>query len=179
LRFAVHRPGTPEASPRSHGVPRRDVPGRVHISVAGVSAGSACEASRPALRHDGRLAGLPGVEERGHRMGNVPQRLLLHHLGSCGQPRVLCAGGGELPALFQVAGRAVAARVPVLVLLYGQVPHVPGVGAVVLQHRFLSGRGEQPVPGHTNTLAITADISWEVKRRFLPGLTARVSTPPS
>ena len=35
LRFAVRRPGYPEASPRSHGVPRRDVPGRVHIRVAG------------------------------------------------------------------------------------------------------------------------------------------------
>ena len=44
LRFAVHRPGIPDASPRSHGVPRRDIPGRVHISVAGVSAGSAREA---------------------------------------------------------------------------------------------------------------------------------------
>ena len=34
MRFTVHRPGIPEASPRSHGVPRRDVPGRVHIRVA-------------------------------------------------------------------------------------------------------------------------------------------------
>ena len=29
MRFAVHGPGSPVASPRSHGVPRRDVPGRV------------------------------------------------------------------------------------------------------------------------------------------------------
>src|SRR4029077_19197592 len=43
LRFAVRRPGSPEASPRSHGVPRRDVPGRVHVSVAGVAAGHAAE----------------------------------------------------------------------------------------------------------------------------------------
>jgi hypothetical protein len=41
LRFAVHRPGNPDASPRSHGVPRRDVPGCVHIRIGGVSAGSA------------------------------------------------------------------------------------------------------------------------------------------
>ena len=33
VRFAVHRPGSPVASPRSHGVPRRDVLGRVHISI--------------------------------------------------------------------------------------------------------------------------------------------------
>ena len=43
MRFAVHRPGNPVASPRSHGVPRRDVHGRVHISVAGETAGSAPE----------------------------------------------------------------------------------------------------------------------------------------
>jgi len=43
VRFAVRWPGSPVASPRSHGVPRRDVPGRVHIRVAGKSAGHARE----------------------------------------------------------------------------------------------------------------------------------------
>src|SRR6266700_5384963 len=43
VRFAVHRPGCPVASPRSHGVPRRDVDGRVHIRVAGETAGRAPE----------------------------------------------------------------------------------------------------------------------------------------
>ena len=43
MRFAVHGPGVPEASPRSHGVPRRDVLGRVHVSVADISAGGAPE----------------------------------------------------------------------------------------------------------------------------------------
>jgi hypothetical protein len=65
------------------------------------------------------------------------------------------------------------------VLLNGEVPHVPGVGAVVPQHRFLGGRGNQPVPGHANILANTTGISGEVKRRFLPGLEAGVSTPRS
>ena len=44
MRFAVQRPGIPEASPRSHGVPRRDVPGRIHICVAGETAGRAYKA---------------------------------------------------------------------------------------------------------------------------------------
>src|SRR4029077_10434955 len=43
LRFAVHGPGNPVASPRSHGVPRRDVSGRVCVSVVGVPAGYAAE----------------------------------------------------------------------------------------------------------------------------------------
>src|SRR5579864_5635437 len=43
LGFAVRRPGNPVASPRSHGVPRRDVHGCVYVSVAGKAAGSAPE----------------------------------------------------------------------------------------------------------------------------------------
>ena len=65
------------------------------------------------------------------------------------------------------------------VLLDGEVPDVPGVAAVVPQHRFLGGGGEQPVPGHANTLSDNTDISGEVTRRFLPGLKAGVSTPRS
>ena len=67
--------------------------------------------------------------------------------------------------------------VEVGVLLDGEVPDVPGVAAVVPQHCLLGGRGEQPVPGHANTLSDTADISGEVKRRFLPALKAGVPTP--
>jgi hypothetical protein len=44
LRFAVHRPGNPVASPRSHRMPCGDVPGRIHVCVAGEAAGSAPEA---------------------------------------------------------------------------------------------------------------------------------------
>ncbi len=127
-------------------------------------------------RPPGRVA---RIEERLHRLGEVPQRLLLHRLGTGGQPQVLRPRRGELPALSQVARRALAARVPVGVLLDGQVPHVPGVRAVVPQHRFLGGRGDEPVPGHTNTLSDTADISGEEARRFLPGLKTGVSTPRS
>ncbi len=49
LRFAVHWPGTPVASPRMEGagevggMPCGDVPGRVHVSIAGISAGHAAE----------------------------------------------------------------------------------------------------------------------------------------
>src|SRR6266516_1174128 len=60
------------------------------------------------------------------------------------------------------------ARAPVRVLLDGEVPHVPGVRAVAVQHRFLSGRGKQSVAGRANTLAKATDISGEVKRRLLP-----------
>src|SRR4029077_3420042 len=127
-------------------------------------------------RSPGRVA---RVEEPGPRVGEVPQRLLLDHLGPRGEPCMLGSCLGELAALRQVTRRAYAARAPVCVLLHRQVPDVPGVGAVVPQHRFLHGRGEEPVPGHTNTLANSTDISWEVKWRFLPAPRAREETPRS
>src|SRR5580704_2283398 len=90
-------------------------------------------------------------------LGEVAQRLLLHYLRACGQPRVLRAGCGELPALLEVARSALAARAPVSLLLDREVPNVPGVAAVFPQHSLLGGRGDQTVPGHTNTLASDAD----------------------
>ena len=119
------------------------------------------------------------VEERGHGLGEVAQRLLLHHLGACGQPWVLGAGGGELPTLLQVARSALLTWTPVRVLLDSEVPHVPGVAAVVGQHGFLGEGGEQPVTSHTNILSTNTHISEEVKRRVVPGLKADVSTPRS
>jgi hypothetical protein len=84
------------------------------------------------------------------------------------QPWVLCSSLSELSALFQEAWYAGPTRTSVRVLLDGEVPDVPGVGAVAAQHRFLGGRGNQPIAGHVNTLANAADISGEVERRFLP-----------
>jgi hypothetical protein len=51
--------------------------------------------------------------------------------------------------------------------------------AMVPEHRFLRRRRDQPIPGHTNTLATTTDISVEVNRRSLLGLRAGIATPRS
>ena len=82
-------------------------------------------------------------------------------------------------ALLQVTRGGLAAGVLVGVLFDGEVPHVPGLGAVVPQHRFLGGGGEEPVSGHANTLSGIADISGEVKRSFRLGLETGVSKPRS
>jgi hypothetical protein len=62
LRFAVLRPGNPKASPRSHGMPCRDVSSCVHVSVLGVSARPACEdglaLTRPRIDGPARRAAL-------------------------------------------------------------------------------------------------------------------------
>ena len=176
-----HRAGPSELHP----------PGLGHPDLADVAGHAAHVPLPPAPPRDPESLVPPGLaprrppgrvaraEEGGHGLGEVAQRLLLHRLGACGQPRVPRSRPGELPALLQVARRARPAWAPVAVLLDGQVPHVPSVRAVAPQHRFLGGRGEQPVPGHTNTLANTTGLSGEVKRRFLPGLKAGVSMPRS
>ncbi len=92
---------------------------------------------------------------------------------------MLCPRGRQLSALLQVARRTRPPRPPVGVLLDGQVPHVPRMGAVIPQHRLLGGCWQQPIAGHSNTLATTTDIPWEVKRRSDSGLQTRVSTPRS
>ena len=133
-------------------------------------------AGLPPSRTSGRVA---RIEERGHGLCEVPQCLLLYRLRACGQPRVLGAGLCELSALLRVAGRALSARVPVGVLLDGQVPHVPGVRAVFPQHCLLGRCGEQAIPAHTNTLSTITDISREVKRHFNLGPKVGVFVPRS
>jgi hypothetical protein len=115
------------------------------------------------------------VEEGGHRLGKVPQCLLLHCLGASGQPRMLVADHRELPTLLHVAWSTPTARMPVQVLLDREVPHVPGVRAVVPQHGFLGGPGKEAIPVHANILSITADVSGEVKRRLLSGMKTGIS----
>ena len=95
------------------------------------------------------------------------------------------AGLGELTAVIEEVS---AAGCPLLTMVIapaicGSIIAAHGSTelkrAWVPQHRFLGGGGEQPVPGHANTLSNTADNSGEVKRRFLPRLQAGASTPRS
>jgi hypothetical protein len=119
-----------------------------------------------------------GIEIR-HRLGEVPQRLLLHHLASRPQPLVVRPGLGELPALVQVAWRTLAAGAPPGLLLGGEVPYVPGVRAVAPKRCLLGGRRYQAVTGHSNIISSITAILEEVRRRFLPSVKAGVSTPQS
>src|SRR5271169_3834749 len=161
LRARWYRAGPAEPDPPGFGHPDlADVAGHAaHVPLPPAPPDDAESLVPPGLaprRPPGRVG---RVEKRGHRPGEVPQRLLLYHLGACGQPRMPGARLGELSALLQVAWSVPAARAPVRVLLDGQVPYVPGMRAVVPQHRLLGGRGEQPVSGHTNTVANTTDVS--------------------
>jgi hypothetical protein len=105
-----------------------------------------------------RRATMGAREEVSHGLGKVPQRLLLHRLGSGPQPVVLGADLSQLRRLLVVPRRATA-RLPPLLLLDGQVPYKPGVPAMFQQHRLLSRRRQQPKPRHTRKLTMATDTN--------------------
>jgi hypothetical protein len=111
-------------------------------------------------------------EEACHRVSEVPQCLLLHHLATCTKPGTRCAGSGELAALLHVPGSVASAGAPPGLLFYGEVPYIPGVRAMDPQRALLQGRRVQPVTRHANTLANTSDILREVKWRSFADLNA-------
>jgi hypothetical protein len=97
------------------------------------------------------------AEKVAHRLGEIPQRLLLHRLRPRGQPLVFGAGRGQLSAQLGITRRA-ATRLPVLLLLDRQVPNIPGVATVFGQQHRLLGSRKQPVSRHPCKLAVTTDI---------------------
>ena len=123
-----------------------------------------------------RRATVGAVEKVAHRLREIPQRLLLHGLRPGRQPIVFGTSRRQLSTLLVVAGRF-AARPPMLVLLYGQIPHKPGVPTVFAQYCGLLRAGKQPKPGHINNLGMTTDnLSKGGRRRILPRLRPRAST---
>ena len=62
----------------------------------------------------------------------------------------------QLGILVVVTGR-LAARLPVPLLLHGQIPHKPGMATVFDQYCRLLRAGKQPIPAHTNNLGTTTD----------------------
>ena len=105
------------------------------------------------------------AEKVAHRLGEVPQRLLLHSLRACRQPAVFSAGRGQLGALLVVAGR-LATRLPVPLLLDSKIPYKPGMLTVLGQHRRLLRVGKQPKPAHINNLGSTTDKQTKGGGRF-------------
>jgi hypothetical protein len=119
-----------------------------------------------------RRATVRSGEEVPHGLREIPQRLLLHGLRTGGQPVVFGAGRSQLSALLVVAGR-VASRLPMLLLLDGQVPHIPGVAAILGQRRRLFGGRKQPVSRHPGNLTTATDTSPKGEAAFPPPAKAR------
>jgi hypothetical protein len=112
------------------------------------------------------------TEKVAHRLGEVPQRLLLHSLRPRRQPVVLGTGRGQLSTLLVVARRT-ASRLPVPLLLDGQIPHIPGVATMLGQHRRLLGSWKQPISRHASNVAATTDKSPKGEAALPPPAKAR------
>jgi hypothetical protein len=95
-------------------------------------------------------------EKVAHCLREVPQRLLLDGLRPGGQPAVFGAGRRQLGTLLVITRRC-AARLPVPLLLYGKIPHKPGMTTVFGQRCRLLNAGKQPKPAHSNNLGTTTD----------------------
>jgi hypothetical protein len=102
---------------------------------------------RPAVRSNEKVA---------HGLRKVPQCLLLHGLRARRQPSVLAAGSGQLSTLLDVARRTTS-RLPMLLLLDGQVSHISGVTTMLRQHRRLRGSRKQPISRHPRNVTATTD----------------------
>jgi hypothetical protein len=101
--------------------------------------------------------------------------LLLDGLRPVRQPVVSGAGRSQLGTLLVITRRC-AARLPVLVLLYGKIPYKPGM--TFGQCCRLLNAGKQPKPTHNNNLGRTTDNQLKGRRRRrLPRLKPRVFTP--
>ena len=119
------------------------------------------------------LAGLaPGratvgaAEKVSHRLSEVPQRLLLHGLRPGCQPVVFGAHRRQLGTLLVILG-CFSAWLPVLLLLYGKIPHKPGMATVLGQACRLLRARKQPKPAHINNLGRSTDNRPKGgKRRF-------------
>ena len=124
-----------------------------------------------------RRAPVGAVEKVAHRLGEVPQRLLLDGLRPGCQPIVFGPGRGQLGTLLVVT-RRVAAWLPVLLLLHGKIPHKPGMTTVFGQCCGLLRAGKQPKPTHGKNLGATTDnLLKGGMRRLLRRLWPGASTP--
>ena len=124
-----------------------------------------------------RGATVGAVKEVSHRLGEVPQRLLLHGLRPACQPFVFGAGRSQLGTLLVVPGR-LATWLPVPLLLDGEIPHKPSMTTVLAQCRRLLKTGKQPKPAHSNNLGSTTDNQTKGgKRRLVPRPKPGVSAP--
>jgi hypothetical protein len=86
----------------------------------------------------------------------VPKSLLLHDHAALRQPRGRDACFGELPALLGKSWCWLA-WLPPRALLHRQIPHEPGVGAVLQERHRLGGCRIQAVAAHGRTVASTCD----------------------
>ena len=179
LRFTVRRPAGAEVSPCCHRPSAGDVACSVHVGVARPCVADFALENRLALAvhpdlpesfvhtcFSPRRAAMRPGEKVAHGLGVIPQRLLLHGLRAGRQPAVLGTSRGQLSTLLGVA-RRMTSRLPMLLLLDGQVPYIPSVAAMLGQRCPLLSGGEQPI-SHRRKLTATTDKLTKGEAAFAP-----------
>jgi hypothetical protein len=107
------------------------------------------------------------------------RRVLLDRMTPGAKPPVLGAGLRQLRGLLQIAG-SLTARLPVLLLLHRQIPHIPRVPAVRQRCLLLLRGRQQSKPRHIRTVTTDTDkpgasTPAPLEIDFLPGLESRSS----
>ena len=102
-------------------------------------------------------AAMRATEEVPHGLREIPQRLLLHRLTSGPKPPVLGASLCQLRGLLQIPG-SLATRLPMLLLLHRQIPHIPRVPTMRQQCLLLLRSRQQSKPRHIRTVTTDTDI---------------------
>ena len=151
-----HRARQPEAHPADLGHPRPTEPAVHPLDVTRFDR----DLPEP-LMDTGFAPGRAAVrsgEKIPHRLSEVPQRLLLHRLRARRQPIMLGTRRSQLSTLIVISRRA-ATRLPVQLLLDGQVPHKPGMATMLRQHHRLLSGWKQTVTRHPRKLSATTDKS--------------------
>jgi hypothetical protein len=161
------RPRQPKAHPADLGHPHLTQPAIQILNVMRFNA----DLPKPFMPSPSapRRAAVRSSKKVAHRLGEVPQRLLLHGLRASRQPIVVGAGRGQLGAPLGVARRATA-WLPMLLLLNGQVPDKPGMTAMLVQHGSLLGARKQPVSRHARTITASTDKTPKGETASPPGL---------
>jgi hypothetical protein len=123
-------------------------------------------------------AAMRAAKEVLHGLREIPQRLLLHRLTSGTKPPVLGAGLRQLRTLLQISG-GLAARLPVLLLLHRQIPHIPRIPAVRQQCLLLLRSRQQTKPRHIRKVTTDSDNPGRSRPTPLgiairPGLKSRI-----
>ena len=103
-----------------------------------------------------RRGAVRSAEKVAHRVGEIPQCLLLHGLRAGRQPIVIGTGSGQLSALLVIAGRTTT-RLPMPLLLDGQVPHIPGVATMLGEHHHLLSGRKMPITRHSWNVSAATD----------------------
>ncbi len=103
-----------------------------------------------------RWTAMSAGEEVTHGLGEIAQRPLLHRLRPSRQPVIFGAGLGQLRRLL-VIPRGATARLPKLLLLHAQIPHEPGMAAMLKQPHLLGWRWQQSEPRHIRKLGAATD----------------------